>query len=873
MSDKSHAKEYLEKYIAENDVPRWLSELIEEVIKTNENPSETRKQEIYSNLLKENKLKASVNSKSEQVEEVEDETEVSDEEDRLNLDKIAHLSGVNALSEDSSLHLTPDCTIVFGLNGTGKSGYFRIINELAGADDTKEILSNIHKDEDDLNVEIDYSLDNNSQPTFSWTDKYERGIDPFDRIKVFDTEYLPFYLDERESVLNLEPLGLHLFRVITNVIDEFKEKIKFEKETLEGKRIDIQPLIEQINSEDVENILLKESLFEEDKEQLEEYYNFSDNEKSEVRKIEKEKSDLEKNNTDSQQKLLTQDIEEIKELKDHLEKLKEETEKSTTETSQAIDDYKSKRKVRDERLKEFKVLENIPSKDSNEWNEFIESAEVYGNAVTDKLDSEKECIYCHQPLTPDALELTKAYSNYLSDKSQNDLKEASNKILIETENLEKIGIKFSLSENLEKDLKQIKDEDDVGSDERLQTIFSGAENQTKRIADSLKNKTKIDKEYSLDITKILKTLSEISKEKNELLKKLGKSKEGRQKEIEKINKQLEYLKDKENLTKWRDRIEKHFLNYDQCELLDKLDSGMSTTSITVLGSKAHDELLTDSIKKSFESELEALGKDIDVTLERIRSTKGSVTTKLRILENDVIDILSEGEQKAVGIGLFLAEIESLEGSDPVVFDDPVNSLDHKVSAKLAKRLIKMSADRQVIIFTHNKHFYDSLIYWANRLKDDHDQKMHHICKNYASGGCSGRGHHVLTYKADKRSKKETGYITEYQIESSEYFIKKAEQEIAGDNSVPTISGHLKSAIEYYIDEKILLKTGLNKDRVHGQSIPWEQLKGIKSNKETLEKLQSFWEELSNRGSHRTQNSNETPMGTDEFQEIIDFLKT
>jgi hypothetical protein len=68
------------------------------------------------------------------------------------------------------------------------------------------------------------------------------------------------------------------------------------------------------------------------------------------------------------------------------------------------------------------------------------------------------------------------------------------------------------------------------------------------------------------------------------------------------------------------------------------------------------------------------------------------------------DILSEGEQSAIAIGSFLAEVGLSGGKGGIVFDDPVSSLDHRRRERVAKRLAAEAAHRQVIVFTHDIYF-------------------------------------------------------------------------------------------------------------------------------------------------------------------------
>ena len=71
-------------------------------------------------------------------------------------------------------------------------------------------------------------------------------------------------------------------------------------------------------------------------------------------------------------------------------------------------------------------------------------------------------------------------------------------------------------------------------------------------------------------------------------------------------------------------------------------------------------------------------------------------------------ILSEGELKAISLAEFLTELQLDETRAPIVFDDPVTSLDHNIIDEVARRLVELSQERQVIIFTHSILLFNSL---------------------------------------------------------------------------------------------------------------------------------------------------------------------
>jgi energy-coupling factor transporter ATP-binding protein EcfA2 len=124
-------------------------------------------------------------------------------------------------------------------------------------------------------------------------------------------------------------------------------------------------------------------------------------------------------------------------------------------------------------------------------------------------------------------------------------------------------------------------------------------------------------------------------------------------------------------------------------------------------------LLTDSLKAHLAEELRALRiSHIPIDLSD-RSEGGDsvieigLTAKQRIANNS--DVLSEGEQRALALSCFLAELREVGTGHGIIVDDPVSSLDHSRMEAVAKRLTAEAlAGRQVIIFTHNIVFHSMI---------------------------------------------------------------------------------------------------------------------------------------------------------------------
>lgn len=74
----------------------------------------------------------------------------------------------------------------------------------------------------------------------------------------------------------------------------------------------------------------------------------------------------------------------------------------------------------------------------------------------------------------------------------------------------------------------------------------------------------------------------------------------------------------------------------------------------------------------------------------------------------VQEVLSEGEQTALGLAGYFTEAHFDDSRSALVLDAPVTSLDHIRRAHVARRLAQFATDRQVIVFTHDVAFVGDL---------------------------------------------------------------------------------------------------------------------------------------------------------------------
>lgn len=138
--------------------------------------------------------------------------------------------------------------------------------------------------------------------------------------------------------------------------------------------------------------------------------------------------------------------------------------------------------------------------------------------------------------------------------------------------------------------------------------------------------------------------------------------------------------------------------------------GTDHTAISIKAGEIAEKVITTAYIGRFNCELEKLeAKRIKVELVKTRVVYGKAMHYIRLRGVTVdgvvpLDILSEGEKRIVELAAFLADVMGRPSKSPFIFDDPISSLDQDFEEKTIDRLIELSADRQVIVFTHRLSF-------------------------------------------------------------------------------------------------------------------------------------------------------------------------
>lgn len=632
----------------------------------------------------------------------------------VTLISIGNLSSVNRLLNNQTIPFgeSPGLTVIYGENGSGKSGYARVIKKACRTRGAEPVIkSNAFEPNylDMAKADINFREGNTIQPTFLWEDGKD-SLPALSNIFVFDANTAHHYLRQDDST-SFTPAGLDILPNLINVYDAVGKKIIGEITTIEAtlaatrKNWIYEP---QTNVATFLDSLNHESRLE----TLEQLADLSDHN---LERIQTLKDSLSANpkikslETKASAKRIQSFVQTLKKIYDTLQEdklifLKKQIKKSDLAANQA----------KDFSQKSFADLLNGTG--GREWKNLWEAAKQFSQTkayprkefpVTDLA----KCLLCQNDLNEAEQIRLKEFDAFVKDKSQDTAK-------TEKDNLDLLINEFRILEKPDTQLETIRADLQSLTREQKDILDSFVESSGKRlhavhvVCNTLKWNSDIPKLTESPQTILLALIqtlenraeTEASADDPETRKKL-------------IDEKRE-LEARVWIKQVKSDVEKQRRSCITLELL-KACKLKNPKFISDQNKAMTQAVVTQTFCNRFKEESFRLGLcTLDVNLEEIKSPKGVTRFGLRLekaKDAGVHEIASEGEQRCIALAAFLAELSQASHQSALVFDDPVSSLDHWHREKIAQRLVEESLIRQVIIFTHDTVFLNDLEAFAQQL--------------------------------------------------------------------------------------------------------------------------------------------------------------
>jgi energy-coupling factor transporter ATP-binding protein EcfA2 len=641
--------------------------------------------------------------------------------DIVRITAISQVRNANRLADDQRLEFELNgLTAVYGANGSGKSGYTRILrnacrSRISSVDGKhKPILADVYGG---AAAPASASLHLNvagSDVVVPWTDGTQSdGL--LARIAVFDSDAAALYVDEGSHIAFL-PFNLDLLFRLNDVCTRLRKKLDAEmkelKDVLGAVTTDFPPTTEAGRflaglsaSTTAEAIEVATAWTDADAERLRELTTFLSGQDQ------REAADL--------HALVIWAARMAERIATAEELLGEHT-SQTLQILQA--EAVASRTTADSASESAFRGDCLPGVGSDTWRRLYAAAREYSLQAAypgrdfPVVDDGARCVLCHQGLAPPAAERLRRFDSFVTGELARQASRAEDEFRKGRDEISAV-IVSAPSEDAQY-LERLREHDD-GLASRLTAWITAAD---ARRAGMLASCEDAGRWPTLDAPPDATTGNAVTELADRLKAEIAAREAARHGEerlrLEAARRDLEA---RQRLSPLRPLIEQRVRDFELHAALTQCVDATSTGSITRKAGELSAAHLTPRVQALFDDEVAALRlQHLRPAIARRPDKRGAQykTDLAPILKCRSSDILSEGEHRALALASFLAEAKAVSDNATIVVDDPISSLDHDRSTRVAHRLAQEAQRRQVIIFTHSLVFLHHLVVAAEKLSVD-----------------------------------------------------------------------------------------------------------------------------------------------------------
>lgn len=680
-----------------NNQDSWIRAIIDDVLKNRVQCVDGDIDRYLKLLLAEKKLSVDLFKATPKIEEKQF---TGNPLDPVRMDSLTVGDGINAIKAGAKIDFASGVTVIFGENGSGKSGFVRVLKRAAGVRTAEDILHNVHGATRPIASATFGVTVGATSKTVEW--KSEFAIAPLNRASIFDARGARIHVEEDLSYV-YTPGELTLFPFVQNGIE--RVRTAFEG-AIAAHAPGANTLLASFDRACSIYAPIETLGAATDIEEIRKYALLPSNAEATIEALRTEIDALRSSNIQNELKRARDRAAVVRSLKTAIETAKAF---SVAKYSTLVEACKEATRRRDQAgIKAFEGIE-IPGILTDEWRAFIQAGEDYvkkhaKNGYPHETDS---CAYCRQPLTASTLELIGKYRAF----TNNDLKAALDKA--ERELREYTAPVTALKADA---LQQQFAEETSGERDVLAPIAPVVEHIT-NLPGTVASRSAIawaDKDASL--ANADRIVSAESTQLTNFAAGLQASIQQREEALNRKQRELVELQGKKSANDLLPQIETRVSNAKWVSRANIVKSSMSgiLRSLTEAAKEASEELLNKGFEKRFQDECRRL-RAPSVTLN-FPGRQGQVTRRKMVAAYKPSQVLSEGEQKALALADFLAEVTAVPASSPVIFDDPITSMDYRRIHEVCDRIVALANDHQIIVFTHNIWFAAELLAKADKKK-------------------------------------------------------------------------------------------------------------------------------------------------------------
>lgn len=754
-----------------NQQDGWVRRLAGEVLLTRQPVTEAVLDDTYEAYLIEKGL--ADGDPVDQPKIVLDET-TSTEAAGFTIDKLEDIEGVNALAPNQTIEFNAGLTILFGENGAGKTGYARVLKQLAAVRTAEPILPNVHDTTapQDLKAKITYTPGGEPATVLDW--RGESGLAPFTRLGVFDSPALHLHVDNDLTYV-YTPSDLALFPHLSDATGSIKDRLDA---AVADKALGGNPYLSFFHRGTSVYQLIETLGAATD---LPEIDALADKGADSAARLATAQANVEALKSTS----ITAQLTTAKSRRDLYSSLG-----TLVRVCEALNatTYNDAVAAADQAAAEVETLRRglfaaagLTGEGDEDWQAFILTGEHYIKHRNDPdypADGDT-CTYCRQPLGDAAIALIQRYREFANDSVQQLITASRQTMSGLTQDLMRLdpsGLTGAIATHQD----PASPDPILDQAQQLVVALDGAQSavtESRKVdGASLRPTDELGTEIPARHDAAIKLIAELS----------GRA-EDRAEALSKATKELAELTDRIELADRLDGIVGFVADAKWAQKAAQLAKKIPPvrTSLTSVAKVASEQLINTDFASRFAEECAALRAPI-VGLE-FPGQKGKAARRKTVpVAKQPSKVLSEGEQKVIGLADFLAEAGLRLSPSPIVFDDPVNSLDYRRIHEVADRIARLAEDRQVIVLTHNIWFATEML---SRFEKNKDR-----CSYYGITDDPGKGHVVPGSHPRWDTVAKTGGKINQLIEAAKA-AEGAVQDALIENAYSTMRGWCETVVE------------------------------------------------------------------------------
>lgn len=607
----------------------------------------------------------------------------------IELRTIKNLLNVNAIAENQQLAVGPaGMTVIYGDNGSGKSGYSRVLKHACRARDQSEP---IHP-----NANLPGLKAGNAQASFDiavdgaikevvWHQGKEAPPE-LSSFAIFDAHCARAYLDNEDD-FSYVPYGLGVFEALAKVCQRLKASIETEQKQSAADLTVFAPL----QGETVVGKLIAGLSAKTTTAQIEALAALKPEELEQRETLEKS---LKENNPKEKAGLLRLRARRIAAIaKNAAEKGLALGPDVIAKLKALADAFRTAQAAAALAAKNFKEGENLlPGTGGEAWRELFDAARKFAlEAHPDKqfpdLGADAPCPLCQQPLAEGAERLLR-FEAFIQAEAEKTAQSRRQALAAEYRSFAALVMALNLDEVTQAEIDEI--DPQLMADTKAFEAALMVRHEAIKTAIASHDWNGLDQAL-VSPTDRLQVLADKLNAEAEALEKAS-NEEARTA----LQQQLCELDARVRLSQVKDAVVAAVEKLGHQVKLKNCLAAVRTNAISLKASELAEKVVSKELADALTREFKALGVgNLSVSLQS-RADRGKALHKLKLQLPQVRspgEILSEGEQRAIAIGSFLAEVGVSGGKGGIVFDDPVSSLDHRRRERVAKRLAAEAAQR------------------------------------------------------------------------------------------------------------------------------------------------------------------------------------